>query len=343
MPKILVGDSGKVKVGTSGKLADKNCCCTRPPCGWPDLAIAIWSVNVSKCGFFSECTSKSTADYPEGPCGTSGAIDDILVPEDCGDAKCYLTRTTTITGCANPNTGPCPDTGDASGTVTIIDTTDHPGCSVSNDVDGEIVCSPPEPCGSLACVSKDIVWSDEFTDALLWGDIDTALNDSAYPSPMADFDGTFGNPRGEFGVEIGQQYSDNPILVDEGGAIISVSRAKWRMRVPEGFMDPGYDCGDCDGSYMKVWVWKETLTYDDDGNWVSYDNSFYAAYEWDAEINDDEWFNDVETLAIDTTPGTNQTVTLYIRNFTCVRVDGEPIDCNTAYPYPDGCMEAGGF
>src|SRR5438132_1549444 len=36
MPKILIGDTGKVKLGPNNQLADKNCCCGAGACCFSD-------------------------------------------------------------------------------------------------------------------------------------------------------------------------------------------------------------------------------------------------------------------------------------------------------------------
>lgn len=174
---------------------------------------------------------------------------------------------------------------------------------------------------SNLCGTEDITYSDIFTDSRLWADIDAGID--APGTPVDTF--------GEFEVDIHQRFytqvnSSEPDV--DNYAEILVSRANWRVAVPEGF-----------SGYMKVWVWKSITEYDNDGFFTGATDALYASYEWDSATATDRFFNIAELLSVDTTEGTNQEVSIYIRNYTCIR----DLDCNTDFPYPDGCIPAGGL
>jgi hypothetical protein len=289
-------------------------------CDSPDIGIKIVSTTFAKCGFspYHKSTCVGATDLGYGTeftflgCSAEYGNCAASVSGDSDPTKLYLTETTTISGsAANPG---CSTSCETCGSYTYAQTYNIETCLLEDgDSSGDpLVCCATgiEPAFSHP-ISGGSTLSEEYTDSMLWGRL-------AAWSP--DLTCEFTNSRGEFGLDISQQYS-----APEGGPpAIDTERACWAVRAPDGYT-----------GYMKVWVYKHIDNYDGDGVFLSSTDALYAIYEGTGG----GLLSTPAILSIPTAEGTNQHVQIYIRNYTCQR----DLDCNTDYPYPNGCIPAGGF
>lgn len=194
---------------------------------------------------------------PDGPCGSLGAIDDILIGSNC-DAdppKIYRVETRTYTGCSNEGLfegGPCPNTpgfsfGNSSGTLIRTTTYASGDCIPSIGDEGKIDTPSCQSTAGVcehgacvegscdtgvainadgACVSETVVYSDEYTTADL---IDATLD--SLPDYDDDFD------------DACTAYRN----LSEGESSLTIQRVRYKFTLPE-MID-----------YLRIW-WIERFT-----------------------------------------------------------------------------------
>lgn len=212
MPKALVGDTGKLKLGASGKLADKACCCVHE-CLPVGLACDSVAITKDKCGYdplywnpvfggdgntythlLSTCrpynSYEDSSTYSGAVDGATIYRDRVIVATGCEDESqyfngCATSGSVTLNGIFEADCAEAAPAIDGSLTVGCFasDTgcTGATGpytyfggsCSVGEVFPDAFPGSSHVP--GVFCVTAEVTLSNEYTDAGLINDASAAL------------------------------------------------------------------------------------------------------------------------------------------------------------------------